>query len=72
MDIKRFKLGEGYVFFVRNKQDADYIEMHLQSLLKNTCNIEIIYKDDDMEHVKFPFNPSFNIYHTKLSNILTE
>tara|TARA_Y100000389_G_scaffold109924_1_gene107028 strand:+ start:5448 stop:6911 length:1464 start_codon:yes stop_codon:yes gene_type:complete len=72
MDIKRFKLGEGYVFFIRNTHDADYIEMHLQSLLKNTCNIEIIYKDDNMEFVKFSFNPSINIHHTKLSNILTE
>ena len=71
-DIKRFKAGEGYVYFVRNTQDGEYIKMNYRSLMTQTFNIEIIYQNKDIKQINFPFNPSYNIHHTKLSNILTE
>lgn len=69
--FQRFKSGEGYVFFVRNTSDVEYIQMNLKILLTHTFNIELLYLDENMEKVKFPFNPTYNIHHTKLSNILT-
>ena len=46
--------------------------MNLQILLKHTFNIELLYLDKNMQNIKFPFNPIYNIHHTKLSNILTD
>ena len=74
LDIKRFKSGEGYVFFVRNIEDVEYIQMNLQSLLKQACNIEIIYKHDDMKNLlslvpKILLNPDYPLEIHKKSKI---